>query len=341
MFLTEANVLYYLVDKQFADVETAVSGAFAVCPLTRRNLNFHVTCGTREYLVKQAKGWDFENRASVEREAAFYRLEEAGKRLADLVPHCYAYDPPNSILIFEYLAGYTDLNAAHDRLDPEVGRLCGEAMGAFHQEMESGGLASEFPGRIPWCLSFHQQTEDLAAASAGRRELLRTVQKYDGFAAGLDRLRTEWREDTLIHGDWRFENCLVSRERDRLRVVDWEFVSWGDSIWDVSALLYSYVSYWVRWPSEYPIKTIQPALRAFLNGYAQARGRDPAELTARAIRFGGARMLQAAFDTLEKAEEITSEAVRLLQGSLNIFTRLDWAAEQLIGTPPQNMGANE
>jgi hypothetical protein len=339
MFLTGANVLHYLVQRQFADLETAVRGAFAVRLLTRRNSNFHVTCGAREYLVKQAKDWDFAGRTSVQREAAFYRQQETGKGSAPLAPRCYSYDPPNSVLIIEFLSGYTDLYDAPDRFAPEIGRLCGEAMGAFHREMGSGSLASEFPGPIPWVLSFHDVMEDLAEPSAGQRELLRVVKRHAEFAGGLDRLRAEWRNDALIHGDWKLENYLVSPDRERLRVVDWEFVSWGDSIWDISSFLQSYWNFWVRWQSEYPIELIQPALRAFLLAYAQARGGEPAEFAARAIRFAGARMLQTAFDTLDKVEQMTAWAVRLLQGSFNIFTRPEWAAEQLIGTPLRKMSA--
>jgi hypothetical protein len=344
MYLSRSNLLHYLVEKQFSDLEPAVNGAFVVRSLTRRNLNFHVTCGAREYLVKQAKSWDFDARASVEREAAFYRQQETNQRLAPLglalAPRCYAYDPPNSVLILEFLSAHTELYGAPDRFAPELGRLCGEAMGAFHRAMESGHLASEFPGSIPWCLSLHELAGDLEEPSAGQRELLQVVKRHAEFARGLDRLRAEWRADTLTHGDWKLENCLISPGRNHLRVVDWEFVSWGDSIWDVSALLQSYWNFWVRWPSEYPIETIQPALRAFLHAYARSRGWEPGELAARAVRFAGARMLQTAFETLEKAEAMTGAAVRLMQGSLNVFTRPDWAAEQLIGTPLGKLSAS-
>lgn len=340
MFLTEANVLHYLVEKQFADLEEAVAGGYSVRALTRRNLNFHVRCGAREYLVKQVKRWDMEARTSVEREAAFYSPAEAGKPPAPLAPQCYAYDPPNSALILEFLSGHTELYHAPDRFAPAMGRLCGEVMGAFHREMASDGLASSFPGAHPWFLSFHEVTEEeMAGANAAKRELARVVKRYAGFARAMDRLRAEWRADTLTHGDWKLENCLIAPERDRLRVVDWEFVAWGDSVWDVSAMLQSYWNFWVRSPSEYPIESIQPALAAFLSAYAQARGVDAGECAARAIRFAGARMLQTAFEILDKVEEMTAEAVRVMQGSLNVLTRPDWAAEQLIGTPLGKMSA--
>ena len=70
MFLTEANVLHYLLSKRFAAAEDVVSGNFLVRGLSRRNHNFRVTSGAREYLVKQVRKWDAEGRASLEREAA-------------------------------------------------------------------------------------------------------------------------------------------------------------------------------------------------------------------------------------------------------------------------------
>ena len=331
MFLTEANVVHYLVERQFVDLETVVSGAFAVRSLTRRNRNLHVRCGARLYLVKQAKDWDLGARTTVEREAAFYRQPETRK--SPLLPHCYAYDPQNSALILEYLSGHTDLFDTLDRFSPELGWLCGKAMGTFHREMESGSVAHLFPGSIPWILSHHDVTEDLEEPSGGQRELARVVKSYAEFARGLDQLRAEWRDDTLTHGDWKLENCLISPERTRLRVVDWEFASWGDSIWDVSSLLQSYCNPWVSSPSDCPIEVIQPALRAFLDAYAQSRRRDLEELSVRAVRFAGARMLQTAFETLNDVEEMNGEAVRLLQGCFNIFTRPNWAADQLIGKP--------
>src|ERR1035441_7860103 len=189
MFLTEANVLHYLVERQFVDLETVVSGAFAVRSLTRRNRNLHVRCGARLYLVKQAKDWDLGARTTVEREAAFYRQPETRK--SPLLPHCYAYDPQNSALILEYLSGHTDLFDTLDRFSPELGWLCGKAMGTFHREMESGSVAHLFPGSIPWILSHHDVTEDLEEPSGGQRELARVVKSYAEFARGLDQLRAE------------------------------------------------------------------------------------------------------------------------------------------------------
>jgi Ser/Thr protein kinase RdoA (MazF antagonist) len=330
MFLTRANVLHYLLEKRFAGPEDVVSGQFTVRTLSRRNQNFRVTSGAREYLVKQATKWDPEGRASLDREAKLYwetKTNPCFAPVAALAPQSYAWDPPDSVLILEYLPGHTELYDLPNRFEPVLARLAGQTMGAFHRDMRAKELASLFPADAPWQFALHEiNEEDLPDEKAGRRELLRAVRKYPEFGPALDQLRAEWRAATVIQGDWKLDNCLISADRNRVRVVDWEFTVWGDPVWDLATLLQSYWNFWVLWPSEYRIEEIQPALRAVLDGYAQP------DLTRKAIRFAGARMLQSAFEQLDQADQMTAEGVRLMQASLNILTRPQWAAEQLLGT---------
>jgi len=329
MFLTEANVLHYLVEKRFAEVADVVSGRFTVHNKSRRNLNLGVVAGDRQYLVKQVRKWDADGRASLEREAGVYwqaRTNPALAPMAALAPECHAWDPLNSILILEYLPAHLEIYDLADRFDPALAFLAGEAMGCFHRTMRDEIHRSLFPSEIPWQLSMHETNpEDLEEQSAGRRELVGAIRKYAEFATALDALRSEWRASTVIQGDWKIDNCLVPETRDRLRLVDWEFVGWGDPVWDLATLLQSYWNFWVVRPDQHRIEEIRPALRAVMNGYADR------EITERAIRFSGARMLQTAFEHLDKAESLTAEAVRLMQASLNILTRPGWAAEQLLG----------
>jgi len=329
MFLTEANVLHYLLSKRFAAAEDVVSGNFLVRGLSRRNHNFRVTSGAREYLVKQVRKWDAEGRASLEREAAVYWQARTNPSLApvsDLAPRSHAWDPSNAVLILEYLPEHTELYDLPDRFAPQLALLAGQSMGAFHRAMESEEHRAWFPAELPSQLSMHEtKEEDLADESGGRREFVRAVRKYADFGQALDQLRSQWREETVIQGDWKLDNCLISPSRDRLRVVDWEFAGWGDPAWDLATLLQSYWNFWVLWPARYRLEEIQPALRAALAGYGRP------DVAQRAVRFAGARMLQTAFERLDKAEQMTPGAVRLMQASLNILTRPEWAAELLLG----------
>ena len=329
MFLTAASVLHYLLEKRFAAAEDVVACKLVVRDLSRRNLNLHVTAGSREYLVKQVRKWDTDGRASVEREATFYwqsKTNPSFAPLAGIAPQCYAWDPIHSVLIIEYLPGHTELYDLADRFAPNLARLAAHSMGEFHRAMRSQEHLQWFPEEIPWQLSMHRTEEaDMVELSAARRELLHTIQRYPEFGAALDSLRGEWSSTTVIQGDWKLDNCLVSRERDRIRLVDWEFACWGDPAWDLATLLQSYWNFWVTEPESHSIEDIRPALRAAVEGY----GDD--QTSSKALRFAGARMLQTAFEHLEKAERMTPAAIRLLQGSLHILSRPDWALEQLTG----------
>ena len=329
MFLTEASVVHYLVERHFAEVADVVAGKFRVHGIARRNLNFRAVAGQRQYLVKQVRKWDADGRSSIEREAAVYWQAKTNPRLAPvaaLAPECHAWDPANAILILECLPAHTDLFDLADRFDPAVARLAGKAMGSFHRAMRDEKHREQFPTEIPWYVSIHEvNPDDLSDESAGRRELLRAVRKYSEFGTTLDRARAEWCAETVIQGDWKLDNCLIPATRDRLRLVDWEFACWGDPVWDLATLLQSYWNFWVLSPSQYPIGDIQPALRAVLEGYA-----EPA-VSEKAVRFAGVRMLQTAWECLHKADRMTADAVRLMQASLNILTRPERAAEQLLG----------
>ena len=54
----------------------------------------------------------------------------------------------------------------------------------------------------------------------------------------------EQREGTLIHGDFRLDNCLVTPEGEVAAVLDWEISTLGDPLADLGILL----AYWSELP---------------------------------------------------------------------------------------------
>ena len=54
-------------------------------------------------------------------------------------------------------------------------------------------------------------------------------------------------------------------------------------------------------------------------------------MAPRALRFAAARMLQTAYEVLDAAEKLNADAVFLLQASLNILTRPEWALGEIFG----------
>ena len=337
IFLTEANLLHYLLERRFADLESVVKGEFSVRNRSRRNRNFQAICGERQYFVKQPGKWEPARRESLDREAAMYwrcRTEPAFEPLRALLPEAYGYDPENSILTLRYLPGQTSLRESADRFAPEAARLAGATMGALHHDMRAAAATISFPRRKPWYLSIGDMPENqrkTAPEEGGRLELMRALRKHAGFARALEPVREEWRHETMVHGDWKLDNCLLSADGSQLQVIDWEFADHGDPFEDIGTMLQSWWNHWIRQPLEYGIDEIRPALVAFLEGYAEADGRDPVEMRPRAVRFAAARMAHTAYEALEEAREMTADAACLLQASLNMLTRPEWAVREIFG----------
>lgn len=173
--------------------------------------------------------------------------------------------------------------------------------------------------------------EEASDSSEGQRDLIRLVRRHGEFAPALEMLERDWRPQTVIHGDLKLDNCLLPAGGTGLHVVDWELAGWGDPVWDVATLLQSWWCLWLRAPEENPLAEVQPVLRELLCSYAAAAGEDEDLLRRRTIAFAAARLLQSAWESLQKAADLEAFAVLAAQASLNLLTRPEWGATQLLG----------
>ncbi len=315
-----------------------------VHPISRRNRNFLVQVGGSHYFLKQAGKWKRAERDSLETEAGFYRQTRSDTALAFLqeyVPECHAYDPASSVLVMEYLLAFKAVPDASTRFDSLIGERMGDFLARLHNAtaspLETQGSS---PSNVPWFFSLHTADDDaLEESSGGRRDLLRTVRRHRGFGNALDRLRKTWRPQCLIHADFKLENVLIN-QAGNLRVIDWEYICRGDPAWDAATLLQSFWNFHVQWPNRNAVESIRPALRAFTQVYGLRTSMTPQDFTSRVIPFAGVRMLQSAFETLEKAEGLTPRAIRLLQAAMNIMSTPEWAADYFLGADWQTLLLN-
>src|SRR5579884_699776 len=162
-------------------MKSAVDGGFLVRPAGRRNRNFRVSAGGRDYFVKQARNWNYPGRSSVEREARFYRFSQTAPCP---VAHCHSWDPANSTLILEWLGGCTPLCDAPDPFSSALARRVGMVTGEFHRTMRDARPA--FPSEVS-SFTLHL-SEDLSDPdlSDGQRELLRAIHRHADFARELN-----------------------------------------------------------------------------------------------------------------------------------------------------------
>ena len=283
---------------------------------------------------------------SVRREATCYWLARndpdfAG--LGELLPRYYGYDAGNDLLVVELLAEAENLTERFRRLgafDTDAAAELGRALAAYQfrtgSSMRLGRGASPFPRMVPWILSLHHfDLTAMGSLNAGRVQLVQAITANRELGATLDAVAARWRQDSLIHGDLKWDNCLVldGAAEGELRIVDWELADFGDACWDVGAILQSFLSYALLTA---PLTSLPPpgragevaagalaqfvpAMQAFWRAWVERLQLQPAgraEILERCFVYGAARLVQSAYESLYQAQQVSLHALALLQLSL-------------------------
>jgi len=309
MHLTAANLAHFLMGRGLLGADGVVVGDLTILDSSRRNRNFKVIRNSAPSLfVKQMRDMQADAMLTLKREAACYEL------------------------------------ARQKTFPPDIGRLLGEGLGLYHAHagalLESKELQALFARQVPVILRLEGGGHN-ALGYFGRigPALSALIQQHQEFQTLLDALGAEWRFDSLIHGDMKWDNVLVFPAQGGgldFRIVDWEMADFGDAAWDVGAVLQSFLAVWIQSmpiasglpPEAYvgmaaqPLEAMRPVLRAFWEAYTTKRGfggdQRKHELE-RCMRFGAARLVWAAVEQRLYAPQLDPTAAALLQVSLNVL----------------------
>jgi hypothetical protein len=347
MHLTPANLAYFLMDRGLLGAEEIVSGRLSVIDASRRNRNFKVIRGGAPGLfVKQMRDMQTDAMLTLKREAACYELARDVPALSRLMPRLIRYDESRHTLVMELLPEAESLLAYHGRnkgFPVEIGRMLGEGLGVYHSQagalLENDKL-KDLLQRYPPVILTLSRGGHTALGQFGRigPVISALLQQHKDFEVLLDALGGEWRFDSLIHGDMKWDNVLVFPAGDGLdfRIADWEMADFGDAAWDVGAVLQSFLSTWIMSmpiasgmpPEAYvgmaaqPFEAMRPVLKAFWRTYAATRGFDEAQKQReleRCMRFGAARLVWSAIEQRMYVSQVDPAAAALLQVSLNVL----------------------
>src|SRR5262249_6320374 len=192
-----------------------------------------------------------------------------------------------------------------------------------------------FPKAVPWILSIHQHdVSRLNQLSMGNTQLITLIQQHSDFHPLLDSLHAQWQPNSLIHGDMKWDNCLVryppgGGDEKTLWLVDWELADIGDACWDVGGVFQAYLSFWIlsiqmttgiapaqmAELAQYPIEAMQPAIHTFWKTYQKAMQLDEKAAKAwleRSVMYAAARMIQTGYEYMYQSPQLTASAVCLL-----------------------------
>jgi hypothetical protein len=364
MILSTRTLAQYLLDRGLVDPAEVVDGDLVIADMSRRNRNFRVHRGARPGLfVKQPQDWEPHSAETLRREATCYLLARDDAdfgALGELLPRFVDYDAGRMILAVELLpadGSLADYHTRHGAFPVEMGERLGVMLGSYHRHAGGGtrdaGRDAVFPRGVPWILgAVHHNPSHLGPVSGGNQELARILARYPEYGPALDAVRNGWRRDALIHGDLKWENCVVLPSHDggapALRIVDWELADFGDSCWDVGSIFQAYLCHWIlsiqaagtappeQLPSlaRVPLERMQPAMAAFWEAYAGTLGAGRAEAAERLRRsalYTAARMIQTCWEHTAYVPQASPNILCIMQVAMNILLRPDHAVRTLLG----------
>ena len=346
MIITTRNLVQYFLAKGLVSHSSVVDGDFGVIDVSGRNRNYKVLRHNGPgFFVKQIQNWDPQAIAMLQCEAACYWLPQNDvtfSSLASITPDFISYDPERQVLITRLINNGEDFWEHYRRqgeISTRVAGTLGALLGAYHKgarQMIESSHNTIFPRQLPWILASERRNshpfKQLSPATAG---LFDHVENSKGLSAALDAVRDEWSTSTLMHGDLKLENCILSQSSDELQItiVDWELADIGDPCWDVGGILQSLISATViSLPeSDSPVTILDlmvqapsclDSIGAFWKQYAanlEVDAQSSQELLARCLRYGAARMIQSAYEYMQFSPHISTNARHLLEVSESVL----------------------
>jgi aminoglycoside phosphotransferase (APT) family kinase protein len=352
------DVVLYLIDASLLDRSHVLEPGFEVISSPRRNNNFQVVnpAGT-SVMVKQATSVD--RALTLAREAAAYRAFEAlpPRHTRPWRPDCLHYDGTAGILVLRLETGAQTVKhrvRRSGKVSRHIASALGGALAQLHAVPAAGHRAPRpDPDGPPWILYLECPDAGVLETSSGAAlEMIRIFQSSELACDVLREHRMTWRSDTFVHGDLRWENCLVtgSGPRPGVRLVDWELSGAGDAAWDLGCVLAGYLRLWldsVPIASEsalvqaveaarFPLTDVQPCTRSLWATYTARRppNVEPAgRLVIRSVAFAGVVLLQSVYEEAQNASVFPPHLAYRLQLAFNVMARPLESAVHLFDLP--------
>lgn len=363
--LTRANVLAYLRARGLLVEGDEDSTAWRVTEHHSRNRNFAVngSDGAQGFFVKQLRAQDPESLGMLRREARVYELASQDADFAalrEVTPPFFGFDAAAQTTVLGALDGESllQLHRRLGRFPLEIAEQLGRVLATTHLRVGRNSAANPPRGLFnlepPGIFTAHRGGPLVRWLGPGQMLIVEHVRDNNRLARVLDELAATWRCDTFIHGDVKFENCVVaagangrvesdSDVRPDIRLVDWELADFGEPAWDLGSVLHSYLALCLLdapraslreqlRASSTNFEGMRRAVAAFRGAYREDAASDKSarkSLTERALFCAAARLVQSALELTHGRPRPTPDALSLLAASIEVITDTHETARRL------------
>lgn len=307
-----------------------LTGAPEITDLSRsHSVHLLALPGGQAYAVKRLRRQTWERGRSLAAELFVYRLASWTEALAGVLPQALMIDERHQVLVLR-AAGSSP--AVPTR---ELARSLGTLIAGWHAattDLPIPALTSAGILRLPGTDPASWGMRAPAAAELGRHVVADPV-----LPGLLEAGAAAWRPRCLVHGDLKWDNCLVDGGgggdgegaggdgRDggdsraggeggggggggggRVRVIDWELSGLGDPAWDVSSVIAEHLAVH---PSGDPCETAgSPVPSALMRSYTASSPLAGEDFGRRCALFTIARLLHLALEHAEHTGDVALAA---------------------------------
>lgn len=347
--LEQSEISHYLLSLGLVKPRAIRDEELVVVEASRRNVVFIAsTVSGPAYVVKQAVA---RHAATLSHEAAVLGALATTPELRALVPAIAHYDPAAARLVLRTRAGARDWNSHRHagRFAAGPAQRLGQALATLHRRGTAGIAALPTGVDRIWGLTLPEPPLDLVLdLSEAAQDLLGRLQASERLCDRLRRLSDDVAGDSLVHGDLRWDNCLMvaapgSRRRTRLLLIDWELAGAGAPVVDVGTILAEYLRVWLSSipmvaaadlarllaHAKYPLASLRPSVHAFWTAYRS--GNADAPPLAHATELAAVRLLQTAIELARGLPDVSAHVMALVQVADNMLRDPKPAALNLLG----------
>lgn len=196
------------------------------------------------FLKTAADSLNSKNQITLEGEILFYQSflsnhfsEEFRSHIPELLEII-----DDKFLLYEGYNDHLNLHSAlsNHQISADVFNLLGRCLAILHSAPDPGNKGYR-QIKSPVITHGHITPEVLVNKPYSYAHLLRLIQQVPLINAQLRTLRQSWNLNACIHGDFKSDNILVSKDEVKnlhdLLITDWELFGRGDAHWDCGSLI--------------------------------------------------------------------------------------------------------
>jgi len=363
------NATGYLLNRKIIDTYSIVNGDLKIIDASRKNRNIKVLrTNDQSFLIKQSYKTDLNSSITLKREALLYALVQNYPKfspLLDIVPHIHDFDENKNIILVEFIDGYSWNEYIYLIKDKDIGKetifSLGKIIGTYHdifKNMMKENLLNFLPRSFENSF-LHPGPEIFINLSPANRELLKIIQRDLKLYGQMEEIFLKWSPQTLIHGDIKFDNIILSLKNKedlasnkKIVIVDWETASMGNPAWDIGSVFQEFIKLWLSIipitglesseqlliTSAESFKKIQSSMRVFWEGYISVAAINKSSneintLLIQSTEFCAVRLIQSIYEMNLSKAKLDNRSIYMIQISLNILKNVDNAVIHLLGIP--------